>query len=215
MKRSYLAWAAVLLFPILLNSAELLNFFKADPVLRYSYLQSSAIPGPVNIHASFDPSIGTVFQPLGRRAADELLNGRLPWWNSDQGIGAPLAGQMSPGAFYPFILLEALQNGQTVLDVFVQIMAGVFTLMLASRLKLGLFAATVAAISFEANGTFAWLGAGWCYPLHFFRSYFTDRGDAQFRAPRACTWNRSRRSRNRISISAAMIEVAYWMVSSG
>jgi len=65
MKRSYLAWAAVLLFPILLNSAELLNFFKADPVLRYSYLQSSAIPGPVNIHASFDPSIGTVFQPLG------------------------------------------------------------------------------------------------------------------------------------------------------
>jgi hypothetical protein len=68
---------------------------------------------------------------------------------------------------YPFILLEALPNGQTILDVVVQIMAGVFTLLLAYRLKLGLFVASLAAILFEANGTFAWLNAGWCYPLPF------------------------------------------------
>ena len=210
MKRAYFAWAAVLLFPLLLNSAELLNFFKADPVLRFSYLQSSAVPGPLNIHASFDPSIGSVFQPLGRRAADELLHGRLPWWNSDEGIGAPLAGQMSPGALYPFILLEALPNGQTVLDVFVQIIAGVFTLLLAYRLKLGLFAASVAGVLFEANGTFAWLNAGWCYPLPFLplllygieltlSSVLRERLLGTMLVALAVS----------ISISAAMIEVAY------
>jgi len=117
---------------------------------------------------------------------------------------------MSPGAFYPFILLEALPNGQTVLDVFVQIMAGVFTLMLASRLKLGLFAATVAAISFEANGTFAWLGAGWCYPLPFLPLllYGIEVTLSSVRRERVLGTVLVALAIG-ISISAAMIEVAY------
>lgn len=210
MKRARLAWLVVLLFPILLNSAELLNVFKADPVLRFSGLTAALEPGPLAIHASFDPSIGSVFQPLGRRAADELLHGRLPWWNPDQGIGAPLAGEMSPAALYPFILLEALPNGQTILDVFVQLMAGAFTFMLARRLKLGLFAAGVAAVLFETNGTFAWLSAGWCYPLPFLPLllYGIELTVGPVRRERALGTVLVAVAVG-VSISAGMIEVAY------
>ena len=210
MKRARVAWLIVLLFPILLNGAELTNVLKANPVFRFSGLQAAVVPGPVAIHASFDPSVGTVFQPLGRRAADELLHGRLPWWNPDQGIGAPLAGEMSPAALYPFILLEALPNGQTLLDVFVQIMAGAFTFLLARRLKLGLFAACVAAVLFEANGTFAWLGAGWCYPLPFLPLllYGIELTVAPVRRERVLGTVLVAVAVG-ISISAGMIEVAY------
>jgi hypothetical protein len=50
---------------LLLNGAELLNVSKADPALRFSALQSNVVPGPVDIHASFDPSIGVVFSRSG------------------------------------------------------------------------------------------------------------------------------------------------------
>ena len=159
------AWLVVILFPVLVNFPEVANIAKADPLLRYSNLGAITVPGPFGYGANIDPSTGYFFQALGRRSADLLLHGKSVWWNSDEGIGVPLAGELVSAPFYPLTVLEELPNGQTFVDLAVKIFSGVFTLLLLRRLGLRAFPAAMAAMLFECNGTFAWLGAGWCYPF--------------------------------------------------
>jgi hypothetical protein len=161
------AWLGVLLLPLLLNCLGLLGIAATDPVLRYSNLQAGIVAGPLGGLPVIDPNVGFTFQALGKRSADEILAGKLPWWNSDAGVGLPLAGEMQPGSFYPLVLLEELPNGQTLIDIVSQILCGAFTLLLLRRLGLGLLAATAGALLFECNGTFAWLRAGEGYPLPY------------------------------------------------
>jgi hypothetical protein len=155
----------VVLFPFLLNGAELLNILKSAPVLRYSNLETGIVAGPLPGSPVIDPNLGVTSEALGRRSADELIHGKVPWWNPDIGIGLPLAGEMQPAPFYPLTILELLPNGQMLIDVLVQTFAGVFTLLLLRRLGLGRLAAVTGAILFECNGTSAWLSAQWAYPL--------------------------------------------------
>jgi hypothetical protein len=155
----------VALFPFLLNGAELLNILKSSPVLRYSNLETGIVAGPLPGSPAIDPNLGVTSEALGRRSADELMHGKVPWWNPDIGVGLPLAGEMQPAPFYPLTILELLPNGQTLIDVLVQTFAGVFTLLLLRRLGLGRLAAVTGAILFECNGTSAWLSAQWAYPL--------------------------------------------------
>jgi hypothetical protein len=155
----------VVLFPFLLSGAELLNILKSAPVLRYSNLETGIVSGPLPGSPAIDPNLGVTSAALGRRSADELMHGKVPWWNSDTGIGLPLAGEMQPAPFYPLTLLELLPNGQTLIDVLVQTFAGAFTLLLLRRLGLGWVAAVTGALLFECNGTSSWLSAQWAYPL--------------------------------------------------
>jgi hypothetical protein len=205
------AWLAVLLFPILLNALGLFGIVKADPVFRQSNLETGVVPGPVAGLPRIDPNTGVTFQSLGKRSTDLMLGGKLPWWNSDAGVGLPLAGEMQPAAFFPLTPLQELPNGQTIVDVVVQILAGVFTLLLLRRLGVGSVASVAGALLFEANGTFAWLGAGWCYPLPFLPMLLFGIESALGSTPKervagtlliaAAIW---------LSITAAMIEIAYF-----
>jgi len=36
-----------------------------------------------------DPSIGSYHEALGFRAIDDLLHGKMPWWNPFEGVGVP------------------------------------------------------------------------------------------------------------------------------
>jgi len=159
------AWFLVLLFPFLLNGAELLGILKSAPELRYSNLETGIVSGPLPGSPAIDPNLGVTSQALGRLSADELIHGKVPWWNPDIGAGLPLGGEMQPAPFYPLTILELLPNGQTLIDVLVQMFAGAFTLLLLRRLGLGALAAATGAILFECNGTSAWLSAQWTYPL--------------------------------------------------
>jgi hypothetical protein len=161
------SWFAVAIFPLLLNVVALSGLAATDPAVSYSGLGTGLSPGRVSGLPHIDPSIGSSFQPLGKRSADELLHGTLPWWDPDQGIGLPLAGGMIAGSFFPLTLLQELPNGQTVIEIVVQMLTGAFTLLLLRRIGLDAFSSVAGALLFESNGTFAWLGAGWCYPMPF------------------------------------------------
>jgi hypothetical protein len=165
MKADRNAWLIAVLFPIVLNSLCLFNILKSDPVLRYSGIQTGVVPGPVAGLPVIDPNQGFTSQALGKRSADEILHGKMPWWNSDAGVGLPLAGEMQPASFFPLTPLQELPNGQMIIDVVVQILAGVFMMLFLRRLGVGTLASAVGALLFECNGTFAWLIAMSCYPL--------------------------------------------------
>ncbi len=210
MKPNRYVWLIVLLFPILLNSAKVFNLLQSDPVLRYSNLQTGVVAGPVAGLPAIDPNTGFTFQALGRRSADDILHGKLPWWNPDQGVGLPLAGELQPAPFFPLVLLEKLPNGQTIIDIVVQMLSGVFMLLLLRRLGLGVLASAVGALLFECNGTFAWLGAGWCYPLPLLPSllYGIELAIGSTRRERAAGTILVATAVC-ISITAGMIEIAY------
>jgi hypothetical protein len=155
----------VLVFPLLVNALTLTNVLKAAPVLRDSNLRTASARPLLAGFPKIDPNNGVTSEALGKRSADEWLQGKIPWWNSDTGVGLPLAGEMQPAPFFPLTLLEELPNGQTIVDVVVEIFAGAFTFLLLRRLGVRTAAGVAGALLVECNGTCAWLGAEWCYPL--------------------------------------------------
>ncbi len=114
-----------------------------------------------------DPNVGFVTVPLGHLSAMDLLHGHFPWWNYFEGLGQPLLGEMQSAAFFPLTLLFALSSGLLWFHVSLEVIAGVSTYFLARRLSLPVFVATVAAMLFSLNGTYAWLGNAVLNPVAF------------------------------------------------
>ncbi|TWB68736.1 hypothetical protein FBZ87_11045 [Nitrospirillum amazonense] len=161
-----LALALVILAPILVKLPLILGLRIADPTPLYSRLASEltmAHPG----NPTLDPNIAFTSQTLGHRAALDLLSGHLPWWNYFQGVGMPLAGEMQSAALFPLTPLLALPNGQLYMHIILQIIAGVFTVLLMRRLGAGKVAATLAGVLYEFNGTYAWLANAVINPIAF------------------------------------------------
>jgi hypothetical protein len=157
--------AAVIVAVILVANAPYLSGrFVADPLGPISRLGLS-LPGTLSGQPTLDSNVGNVSQTLGHLAATDLVHLRLPWWNPYEATGAPLAGEMQAGAFFPPTLLTLLANGQLFEHILFELVAGLSTYALVRRLGTGRGAATVAGVAFGLNGTFAWLGNAVVNPI--------------------------------------------------
>jgi len=150
--------------PIFLHAHLLLGFLLTDPVFLYGGL-GSTVPGPLNGLPTIDPNVGFVDQALTARAAASILSGSFPWWNPFEGFGVPLAGEMQCSALFPLALLIALPGGSLLINVVVQIIAGLGMVLLLRRCGLADWAALIGAVTFEMCGTFAWLSGAWSYSI--------------------------------------------------
>jgi hypothetical protein len=155
----------VIAFPIVLNVPQITGLVKADPALLYSGLRTSMQAGPVAGSPVIDPSIGYFHEALGKRAMDQMSHGEPPWWNSFEGAGVPLAGEMNSSPFFPLMPLLELPRGQVLIQVMIQILSGLGVFALLKELRASALAALFGALLFETNGTIAWLGGGWIYPM--------------------------------------------------
>ncbi len=158
------------LLPILAKLPLLAGLLRANPVLLYAGLGQALRPGWLGGWPplpTIDPNIGFTSQALGRRAALELLAGRMPWWNPYEGVGMPLAGEMQSAALFPPTLLLALRDGQLFEHIGLQIIAGLATYGLLRRLDLARLPAFAGAAAFAFNGVFAWLANAVVNPVAF------------------------------------------------
>ncbi len=142
----------------------LLGFFVADPLYRFGGLASTT-PGLFAGAATIDPNAGFVDQALTARAMEMIFSGHLPWWNSLEGLGAPLAGEMQSSALFPLAPLVLLPNGNLLLEIVLSIVSGVGMLLLLRRLGLQPWPVLVGAITFQMCGTFSWLSGAWTYSI--------------------------------------------------
>ena len=114
-----------------------------------------------------DPNAGWTTQALGHLAALDWLHGHIPWWNPFEGIGAPLAGEMQSGAFFPPTILLLFHNGLFYLQVLLEAVTGWATYFLARRLGVGRTFSTAAGVAFGLCGTYAWFSHAPIRPIAF------------------------------------------------
>jgi hypothetical protein len=158
---------ALVLLPIIVKIHLLFSILYQNPIYVWSGLATTSRGRVLPGFSTIDPNIATVSQTLGHAAAQEILNGHIPWWNFYQGVGGPLAGEMQSAALFPFTLLLYLPQGQLYMHIVLQIVAGLSTFFLLRRLGFSLSAAAFAGILFEFNGTFSWLANAVINPIAF------------------------------------------------
>ena len=163
------AWALLAIAAVvaLANAPSLLAFASSNPLGPRSGLMSSATPGPLPGERAIDPNDGYVSQALGHRAALDWAHLRVPWWNPYEGTGAPLAGELQSGAFFPPTLLILLPNGLLYEHVLLEFLAGLCTYLLLRRLLLTRWASAAGGLAFALNGTFAWFAHAPVNPVAF------------------------------------------------
>jgi len=149
----------IILFPLLLNIVTIIGLSKADPALLLSGLGYKVQPGFLAGRFILDESVGFSKQPMGYRAAVDLLQGHIPWWNPYSGVGMPLAGEIQSAALFPLTLIRALPGGFLWFDILLQIITGLATYFLLRRLRFDHRVALVGALLYEVNGSFSWLAS--------------------------------------------------------
>lgn len=156
----------IMLLPLLLQLPVLSGRYDADPLLFVGSIGDKA-----EFRAGYpwiDPNVGFQAQALGKASADQLLEGRLPWWNPYNGVGLPLAAEAQPASlFLPFVLLYHFRSGIIWTELLLQVIAGLCTYALLRRMRLTTLAATTGGLLYEFNGTFAWHGAPIIGPIAF------------------------------------------------
>jgi hypothetical protein len=108
---------------------------------------------------TLDPNDGTITQALGYTAAKQVLHGHMPWWNYNEQVGAPLAGDMQSAALFPPTLILSFSNGFVFFRILLEITAGIATYLLILKLGMKRLTGVVFGIAFALNGTFAWFGS--------------------------------------------------------
>jgi hypothetical protein len=141
---------------LLAHLPYLLGIFDPNPLLQQSALGLDIKRGLLPGGDTNDPNAGFTSQALAHRAILDWLHGKAPWWNPYEGVGSPLAGELQCAAFFPFIILLALANGQVYLYLVLCLIAGYSTYFLLQRLSLNPWACCAGAVAFGLNGTFAW-----------------------------------------------------------
>lgn len=94
------------------------------------------------------------FIPWREFALETINNGHFPLWNPALGMGAPLIANYQSAVFYPpnwVLLLTGSAWGHGLLVLFHLIWAGLGMLFLARNLNMGVFAQTLAGISFSLS----------------------------------------------------------------
>ena len=163
------SWRAITLIVVavlLANGAFVILGHEANPIWWTSAIAARTCSWTCGL-PSVDPNVGFITQPQGHLAAMNLLHGHLPWWNYFEGVGQPLAGEMQSASLLPLVVLFLLPAGILMFHLSLQIIAGVSTYFLVRRLGVANGVASVAAILFALNGTFAWIGNAVINPVAF------------------------------------------------
>jgi hypothetical protein len=176
----------VIFFTVAPNFAAIIGATRGDPMLLFSGLgnnvQSGVLPGRYTI----DEGVGFSTQPLGYRAALDLLQGHIPWWNPYSGVGLPFAGEMIPAALFPLVFMNLLPNGTLWFHILLEVIAGLGTYYLLRQLGFGHRMALVGALLYEVNGTFSWLGNAAVNPIPFLPLLLLGIERARMRARQGC-----------------------------
>lgn len=141
--------------------------FNPNPVNLLSDLGTVHTQGVISGSTAADPNVGFTSQALGHLSMVDLLHGHFPWWNSYEGLGSPLAGEMQAASFFPPTVFLLLPNGQILSHLTVELVAGLSTYFLLRRLSLGRPAAVAGGIAFGLNGTFSWFSHAPANPVAF------------------------------------------------
>jgi hypothetical protein len=151
---------------VVANLPALTGAVDTNPLILTSGLVSTFtqwLPGLSTI----DPSAGFSTQSLGHLVAMDWLHGHIPWWNPYEGVGAPLAGGMQSGPFFPLTLLLVVHQGMLAVQVALELVAGWATYFLIRRLAVGRTFAVAAGVAFALCGTFAWFNDATDRPVAF------------------------------------------------
>lgn len=158
---------AVIAAPVVANLAAIVGFVNYQPQARSSgiakVLQKGIVPGQPFI----DPNVGYNSYAVGHAAALSWLHGVVPWWNFNEGVGAPLAGSIQSGSFFPLTLMLALPDGSLWFHLALELLAGIATYLLLRELRLSPFASAAGAIAFGLNGSIAWVTNTPANPIPF------------------------------------------------
>ncbi len=149
------------------NLPTLVDLVTRDPMQLFSAIPSGAPHQALPGISIIDPNAGYITQALGHLVAMDWLHGHVPWWNPYEGLGAPLAGGMQSGAFFPPVLLLQNAFGFVVFHVVLEGVAGYATYFLLRRLGLGRAASTAGGVAFALCGTFAWFEHATANPVAF------------------------------------------------
>ncbi|HEV3281059.1 MAG TPA: hypothetical protein VG032_05575 [Acidimicrobiales bacterium] len=148
------------------NFPALFHLVTANPLNIDAYLtppSGGTLPGLPYI----DPNAGYTTQALGHLAAVDWIHGHVPWWNPFEGLGAPLAGEMQSGAFFPLTILLVFHQGLFLLQLILEVLTGFSTYLLIRRLGVGRSFSTAAGVAFGLCGTYAWLAHAPIRPVAF------------------------------------------------
>lgn len=152
---------------LVVNLPTLLDLVTRNPVQLFAYLQSTSGHQTLPGSSIIDPNAGYITMAMGHLAAMDWLHGHIPWWNPYEGLGAPLAGEMQAGAFFPLVLLLQGALGFVVFHIALELTAGYATYFLLRRLDLGRAASTAGGVAFGLCGTLAWFEHATANPVAF------------------------------------------------
>ena len=159
--------AAVILAVLVANALPLAGVVSNTPYENRISLQTKAPDTWMRGFYTIDPNDGFTAEALGKAAVRSWLHGDIPYWNSNEGLGTPLAGEMQSGAFSPFVMLMVFHRGLLFAHILLEMIAGLATLFFLRRLRVHWVAATACAVLFALNGTFAWLTNAAFAPIAF------------------------------------------------
>jgi len=157
----------VIIGVLLANALPLSKVVDNTPFENRIHLQTKTPDTWMRGFYTIDPNDGFTAEALGKAALRSWLHGDVPYWNSNEGLGTPLAGEMQSGAFSPFVVLMAFHRGLLFEHVLLEMIAGIATLLFLRRLKIHMVAATACALLFALNGTHAWLTNAVFAPIAF------------------------------------------------
>jgi hypothetical protein len=158
------------LLPVLVALPLFLGFRNADPATYMAGIRIGVHGQIIDLDGGSpvrDGNNGATMQALGYRAAQEMLHGRMPWWNFYSGVGLPLAAEYQPGAFFPLTFLLLLPQGMLLEHLLLQMLAGWGTYALLRQLGLGPLAALTGGLLFAFSGTLALYQNGAAVTLPF------------------------------------------------
>lgn len=152
---------------ILANSMILLGIYETNPVNHRANISVGNTEGMLPGLHTIDPNDGFTSQALGTEAARQITGGNVPLWNSNEGVGFPLAGEMQSAALFPPVVLNVFSNGIIYFHILLQIIAAIFTYLLLKKLHISSFVSVVLGISFGLSGVFVWLQNAAYNPVAF------------------------------------------------
>lgn len=153
---------------LLANILFLTGTFSPNPMDQFSGVSVNAKVGVLSGYNTIDPNDAYTTQALGHAAVHQLTHGKLPWWNYNEQVGAPLAGEMqSASLFLPFNLLLGFSNGLILFHILLELIAGIATYYLLKKLGTSELVSAVGGLLFALNGTFAWLTNAAFNPIAF------------------------------------------------
>lgn len=166
-KSSFAPPLLIILLILVGNFIYLVHITNPNPLNTRSGLSNSLQSGFVRGQNVIDPNDGFGVQSLGKQAVEDIVHGKLPWWNYNEQVGAPLAGDMQSASFFPPTLLLGLSNGMTYFHIVLEIIAGLSTYYLLLRLGLRRLSSFIGGAAFALSAVFVWFWSANTNPIAF------------------------------------------------